>query len=139
MIICTSPAISAWISTRGSLSPRKALSEAIIWSASGDGQFDYFNSRWTEITGNELPKTADDWRAVVHLDESEMAFGKWAECFRDGKPFESEYRLKQADGSWKKLKDPADKGGDDNVYYEDKWAMLWPTNEATAKIGRAHV
>jgi hypothetical protein len=33
---------------------------------------------------------------------------------------------KQADGSWKKLKDPADKGGDDNVYYEDKWAMLWP-------------
>jgi hypothetical protein len=33
---------------------------------------------------------------------------------------------KQPDGSWKKLKDPADKGGDDNVYYEDKWAMLWP-------------
>ena len=40
---------------------------------------------------------------------------------------------KQADGSWKKLRDPADKGGDDNVYYEDKWAMLWPTSEATAK------
>lgn len=40
---------------------------------------------------------------------------------------------KQADGSWKKLVDPADKGGDDNMYYEDKWAMLWPTNEATAK------
>ena len=32
---------------------------------------------------------------------------------------------KQADGSWKKLKDPADKGGDDNVYYEDKWSMIW--------------
>jgi hypothetical protein len=32
---------------------------------------------------------------------------------------------KQADGTWKKLKDPADKGGDDNVYYEDKWAMIW--------------
>ena len=32
---------------------------------------------------------------------------------------------KQADGSWKKLSDPADKGGDDNVYYEDKWAMIW--------------
>jgi len=33
---------------------------------------------------------------------------------------------KQADGSWKKLADPANKGGDDNVYYEDKWAFLWP-------------
>ena len=40
---------------------------------------------------------------------------------------------KQADGSWKKLGDPANKGGDDNMYYEDKWAMLWPTNDATAK------
>src|SRR5512133_841301 len=40
---------------------------------------------------------------------------------------------KQADGSWIKLKDPADKGGDDNMYYEDKWAMLWPTNAATAQ------
>jgi hypothetical protein len=40
---------------------------------------------------------------------------------------------KQADGSWKKLADPSDKGGDDNMYYEDKWAMLWPINEATAK------
>ncbi len=37
---------------------------------------------------------------------------------------------KQADGSWKKLKDPADKGGDDNIYYEDKWAMLWPINNS---------
>ena len=41
---------------------------------------------------------------------------------------------KQADGSWKKLADPTDKGGDDNMYYEDKWAMLWPTNEATATV-----
>ncbi len=32
---------------------------------------------------------------------------------------------KQADGSWTKLKDPKDTGGDDNVYYEDKWAMIW--------------
>jgi hypothetical protein len=39
---------------------------------------------------------------------------------------------KQADGSWKKLTDPADKGGDDNVYYEDKWAMIWNSNNSIA-------
>jgi len=39
---------------------------------------------------------------------------------------------KQADGSWKKLVDPADKGGDDNVYYEDKWAMIWNINNSIA-------
>jgi len=32
---------------------------------------------------------------------------------------------KQADGSWKQLKDPDDKGGDNNKYYEDKLAILW--------------
>ncbi len=37
---------------------------------------------------------------------------------------------KQADGSWKKLSDPKNKGGDDNVYYEDKWAFLWPINNS---------
>ena len=37
---------------------------------------------------------------------------------------------KQADGSWKKLGDPANKGGDDNLYYEDKWAFLWPINNS---------
>ncbi|HEU0200350.1 MAG TPA: ethylbenzene dehydrogenase-related protein [Burkholderiaceae bacterium] len=39
---------------------------------------------------------------------------------------------KQADGSWKKLKDPADTGGDDNVFYEDKWAMIWNINNSIA-------
>jgi len=33
--------------------------------------------------------------------------------------------VKQPDGSWTKMKDPNDKGGDNNVYYEDKFAMIW--------------
>jgi ethylbenzene dehydrogenase len=32
---------------------------------------------------------------------------------------------KQTDGKWKKLVDAADKGGDDNMYYEDKFAFIW--------------
>jgi len=37
---------------------------------------------------------------------------------------------KQADGSWKKLVDPNDKGGDDNVFYEDKLALIWNINNS---------
>ena len=33
---------------------------------------------------------------------------------------------KQADGSWKALREAQNKGGDENTYYEDKWAFLWP-------------
>jgi len=32
---------------------------------------------------------------------------------------------KQKDGSWVMLKDPEDKGGDNDVYYEDKIALIW--------------
>jgi hypothetical protein len=38
--------------------------------------------------------------------------------------------IKQEDGSWKKLKDPDDKGGDNNKYYEDKLAIIWPINNS---------
>ncbi len=36
--------------------------------------------------------------------------------------------VKQADGTWQKLKDPDDKGGDNNKYYEDKFAIIWNIN-----------
>jgi hypothetical protein len=38
---------------------------------------------------------------------------------------------KQADGSWKLLKDPNDKGGDNNLLYEDKVAVIWNINSPT--------
>jgi hypothetical protein len=34
----------------------------------------------------------------------------------------------QADGTWKKLTDPEDEGGDNNLYYEDKFSFIWPIN-----------
>ena len=77
------------------------LLPAIIWSADGEGTFDYFNSRWREVTGTEPPKSTDDWRPVVHADDSDRVFADWGECHSAGKAFESEYRLKQADGSFR--------------------------------------
>lgn len=38
--------------------------------------------------------------------------------------------VKQADGSWLKLKDPDDKGGDNNSVYEDKFAFIWNINNS---------
>ena len=42
--------------------------------------------------------------------------------------------VKQEDGSWAKLKDPDDKGGDNNLYYEDKLAMIWNINNSIPKF-----
>ncbi|MFN6934922.1 MAG: PAS domain-containing protein [Tsuneonella sp.] len=77
------------------------LLPAIIWSADGDGNFEYFNSRWKEITGLDRPKVADDWRPVIHPDDSDAAFGAWDVSTEKGEIFESEYRLRHSDGSWR--------------------------------------
>ncbi|MGN3974911.1 PAS domain-containing protein [Tsuneonella sp. SYSU-LHT278] len=77
------------------------LLPAIIWSADSEGRFDYFNSRWREVTGTEEPRHTDDWRPAVHPDDSERVFGDWDESYKAGQVFESEYRLKQADGSFR--------------------------------------
>ncbi len=48
-------------------------------------------------------------------------------------PTESWFRSpwqKQADGSWKQIKDPNDKGGDNNTVYEDKMALIWNINNS---------
>ena len=48
-------------------------------------------------------------------------------------PTESWFRSpwqKQEDGTWKKVTDPNDKGGDNNSVYEDKFAMIWSINNS---------
>ncbi|MBI4635784.1 MAG: ethylbenzene dehydrogenase [Candidatus Rokubacteria bacterium] len=50
--------------------------------------------------------------------------------------------VKQGDGSWQKLKDPNDKGGDNTLYYEDKMAVIWnissPAFEAKGCMSACH-
>jgi hypothetical protein len=43
----------------------------------------------------------------------------------------------QEDGTWAKLKDPNDKGGDNNLYYEDKLAFIWPIAESIPNFATA--
>jgi hypothetical protein len=50
---------------------------------------------------------------------------------------------KQADGSWLRVSDPNDKGGDDQSAYEDKFAMIWairsPAFEKSGCMASCHV
>jgi len=47
--------------------------------------------------------------------------------------FRSPWQLNE-DGTWSKAKDPNDKGGDNNLYYEDKFSMIWPINNSIPKF-----
>ena len=72
----------------------------IAWSADCDGNFDYFNARWQQVTGQEPPRVAEDWRPLIHPDEATPVMAHWYRCFSESKPFEEEYRVRRDDGAW---------------------------------------
>src|SRR3989337_385570 len=93
-----------------------------------DGEVDQIWSRAKEITipvsgGANLPSGGSTVRMrALYTADTAYFLITWAD------PTQSERRApfqKQADGSWKKLGDPNDKGGDNNLYYEDKLAIIW--------------
>jgi PAS domain S-box-containing protein len=77
------------------------LVPAIIWSADADGKFDYYSSHWDRVTALPPPKVAEDWLKLVHPDDTSHTAKAWSDSFAQGSPFESEFRLKQADGNWR--------------------------------------
>lgn len=76
--------------------------------------------------GRNLPGgTTEVTLRALYDAESVYFLAQWKD------PTKSERRgpyQKQADGTWKKLTDPNDKGGDNNLHYEDKFAVIWAIN-----------
>ena len=67
----------------------------------------------------------------VYADDQVYVLLTWAD------PTKSFLRApweKQADGSWSVLKDPDDKGSDNNLYYEDKLSLIWSIDASLANF-----
>lgn len=73
----------------------------IAWSADANGKFDYFNARWKEVTGAEAPETALEWGPYIHPEDFDAVLAEFLQCVKSGNPYESRYRLKQRDGSYR--------------------------------------
>ncbi len=72
----------------------------IAWSAAPGPEFDYFNARFTEITGLPPRKNVEDWREVIHPDDFEASLEKFEGAMSSATLFEDEWRLRRADGSY---------------------------------------
>ncbi|MFC4295099.1 sensor histidine kinase [Novosphingobium tardum] len=74
----------------------------MVWSTQPDGYHDYYNARWYEFTGLEEGSTdGDGWNDVFHPDDQERAWTVWRQSLETGDPYEIEYRLRAADGSYR--------------------------------------
>ncbi len=74
----------------------------IIFSRQADGSRDYISSRFYEFTG-AAPGTAVGlgWLEYVHADDKPSTLDHWLKCVHSGAAYESEYRLKGADGQYR--------------------------------------
>lgn len=73
----------------------------IAWSAAPGPVFDYFNARFTEVTGLPPCKDVDDWREVIHPDDFDASLAKLSAAMSSATLFEDEWRLRLADGSYR--------------------------------------
>lgn len=76
----------------------------LVWTATPDGQRDYFNPRWLAFTGKEMAaETGEQWLDSLHPDDREPVRTKWQQALATGSPYQVEYRLRRHDGQYRWL------------------------------------
>jgi PAS domain S-box-containing protein len=73
-----------------------------VWTAKIDGQLGWFNDR-VYAYGNSPPGSldGDGWAVLVHPDDIGAAAAAWASARERGEPYETEFRLRRADGVYR--------------------------------------
>ncbi len=82
---------------------RKFIIESMpqkIFLADQNGDVIYFNRQWLEFTGMDLGEY-QNWPAVIHPQHLQDTLRAWEKSIQTGEPYNLEYRLKAADGSYR--------------------------------------
>jgi PAS domain S-box-containing protein len=74
----------------------------MVWTARADGAIDYINSRFVDRIGIPFEEMNGwGWEDVVHPDDLAECLRRWNKSLRLGEPYETEYRIRQADGEYR--------------------------------------
>ncbi len=73
-----------------------------VWTAPPNGELDWFNDRVYEYSGAAVGQLdGQRWTAMVHADDLDGAARQWAAALATGQTYETEFRLRRADGSYR--------------------------------------
>jgi PAS domain S-box-containing protein len=74
---------------------------ALVVCALADGSAEFANRAWHEYTGCSSPElTGWGWHATIHPDDLPKFIQEWTVATAAGKPFETEARVRRADGEY---------------------------------------
>ena len=74
----------------------------IVWISNPQGLAEFFNARWFEYTGLAPDEcVGDGWAQAVHPGDVEAAIALRFSSLETGEMFETEFRLRRADGVYR--------------------------------------
>ena len=86
----------------------RAFAQAVpnqVWASRPDGYLYWFNEQvylYTGATEGTLDGT-DGWGAIVHPDDLPGAAESWGRSLRSGQSYRTEFRIRRADGEWRRF------------------------------------
>jgi PAS domain S-box-containing protein len=80
------------------------LIPGVVWTARADGAIDYANQFWCRFTGMTMEQTLGaGWAAALHPDDVSRVSQVWARALASGELVELDYRLRRADGTYRRF------------------------------------
>ncbi|MCJ8521466.1 PAS domain S-box-containing protein [Pseudorhizobium tarimense] len=82
-----------------------ALAQALpnhVWTARANGELDWFNERVHDYSGKSYDELhGNGWVSMVHPEDLPEAAARWESALSSGETYEAEFRLRQANGSYR--------------------------------------
>ncbi|HEX8406126.1 MAG TPA: PAS domain S-box protein [Duganella sp.] len=73
-----------------------------VWSAAADGALDWFNDQVYRYSGTQQGQLdGDRWAKIIHPDDLPATTRAWIVAVATGQTFDTEYRIRRADGAYR--------------------------------------
>jgi PAS domain S-box-containing protein len=73
-----------------------------VWASAADGSLDWFNDQVYRYSGTQPGDLYDNrWGSIVHPDDMAAASAAWMSAVASGQTYETEFRIRRADGAYR--------------------------------------
>ncbi|MBM3152946.1 MAG: ethylbenzene dehydrogenase [Chloroflexi bacterium] len=127
----TEPPVPAWTAPEGALVSFPSATAPTLDGVGDEAAWADADEVVITVAGGANGFTTDVHIKTIYTADSIYFLVSYADSTESW--FRSPWQM-QADGTWMKINDPNDLGGDNNLVYEDKMAFIWPINNSIANF-----
>lgn len=74
----------------------------MVWTTTPEGAHDWYSHRWYDFTGQTVEESlGEGWRDAFHPEDMPATTERWLKSLETGEEYNTEYRAKRHDGTWR--------------------------------------